>query len=78
MRCISISTSIRRAPRGKIQEFGSYPIIPTISGGLAQIQQRLMEALDKINNLPINPLLEQATTTLAQSENDAARSDHAG
>ncbi|VTM90862.1 paraquat-inducible protein B [Raoultella ornithinolytica] len=55
-------------PRGKIQEFGSYPIIPTISGGLAQIQQRLMEALDKINNLPINPLLEQATTTLAQSE----------
>jgi paraquat-inducible protein B len=55
-------------PRGKIQEFGTYPIIPTISGGLAQIQQRLMDALDKINNLPINPLLEQATTTLAQSE----------
>ncbi|VTN49499.1 paraquat-inducible protein B [Klebsiella pneumoniae] len=24
--------------------------------------------LDKINNLPINPLLEQATSTLAQSE----------
>jgi paraquat-inducible protein B len=30
-------------PRGKIQEFGTYPIIPTISGGLAQIQQRLMK-----------------------------------
>ncbi len=28
------------APRGKIQEFNGYPIIPTISGGLAQIQQR--------------------------------------
>ncbi|MGH4097173.1 intermembrane transport protein PqiB [Klebsiella pneumoniae] len=55
-------------PRGKIQEFNGYPIIPTISGGLAQIQQRLMDALDKINNLPINPLLEQATSTLAQSE----------
>lgn len=50
-------------PRGKIQEFNGYPIIPTISGGLAQIQQRLMDALDKINNLPINPLLEQATST---------------
>ncbi len=63
-RCISISTSIRKAPpRGKIQEFGGYPIIPTVSGGLAQIQQRLMDALDKINNLPINPLLEQATST---------------
>lgn len=58
-----------KAPaRGKIQEFGGYPIIPTVSGGLAQIQQRLMDALDKINNLPINPLLEQATSTLAQSE----------
>ncbi|STR40324.1 paraquat-inducible protein B [Klebsiella michiganensis] len=55
-------------PRGKMQEFGGYPIIPTVSGGLAQIQQRLMDALDKINNLPINPLLEQATSTLAQSE----------
>ncbi|HBT4636952.1 TPA: intermembrane transport protein PqiB [Klebsiella pneumoniae] len=55
-------------PRGKIQEFNGYPMIPTISGGLAQIQQRLMDALDKINNLPINPLLEQATSTLAQSE----------
>ncbi|HFT8552717.1 TPA: intermembrane transport protein PqiB [Klebsiella pneumoniae] len=55
-------------PRGKIQEFNGYPIIPTISGGLAQIQQRLMDALDKINNLPINPLLEQATSTMAQSE----------
>ena len=58
-----------KAPaRGKFQEFGGYPIIPTVSGGLAQIQQRLMDALDKINNLPINPLLEQATSTLAQSE----------
>ncbi|MGT4676476.1 intermembrane transport protein PqiB, partial [Aeromonas caviae] len=53
-----------KAPaRGKMQEFGGYPIIPTVSGGLAQIQQRLMDALDKINNLPINPLLEQATST---------------
>lgn len=58
-----------KAPaRGKFREFGGYPIIPTVSGGLAQIQQRLMDALDKINNLPINPLLEQATSTLAQSE----------
>ncbi|WP_330984345.1 MULTISPECIES: intermembrane transport protein PqiB [Enterobacterales] len=55
-------------PRGKFREFGGYAIIPTVSGGLAQIQQRLMEALDKINNLPINPLLQQATNTLAESQ----------
>ena len=58
----------KEPPITGVREFNGYQIIPTVSGGLAQIQQRLMEALDKINNLPINPLLEQATTTLAQSE----------
>ncbi|MFJ3456938.1 intermembrane transport protein PqiB [Scandinavium goeteborgense] len=55
-------------PRGKFREFGGFEIIPTVSGGLAQIQQRLMDALDKINNLPINPLIEQATSSLAESQ----------
>ncbi|MCS2172414.1 intermembrane transport protein PqiB [Scandinavium sp. TWS1a] len=55
-------------PRGKFREFGGFQIIPTVSGGLAQIQQRLMDALDKINNLPINPLIEQATNSLAESQ----------
>ncbi|MCS2166423.1 intermembrane transport protein PqiB [Scandinavium manionii] len=55
-------------PRGKFREFGGFDIIPTVSGGLAQIQQRLMDALDKINNLPINPLIEQATNSLAESQ----------
>lgn len=55
-------------PRGKFREFGGYELIPTVSGGFAQIQQRLMDALDKINNLPLNPLLEQATSTLAESQ----------
>ncbi|MCS2158513.1 intermembrane transport protein PqiB [Scandinavium sp. H11S7] len=55
-------------PRGKFREFGGFEIIPTVSGGLAQIQQRLMDALDKINNLPINPLIEQATNSLAESQ----------
>jgi paraquat-inducible protein B len=60
-------------PRGKFREFGGYQIIPTVSGGLAQIQQRLMDALDKINNLPINPLLEQATNSLAESQRTMKR-----
>lgn len=60
-------------PRGKFREFGGYDIIPTVSGGLAQIQQRLMDALDKINNLPLNPLLQQATNTLSESQNTMKR-----
>ncbi|XTZ37016.1 intermembrane transport protein PqiB [Salmonella enterica] len=56
-----------------MHEFGGYPIIPTVSGGLAQIQQRLMDTLDKINNLPLNPMITQATTTLAESQRTLRR-----
>ena len=51
-----------------IREFGGYKIIPTVSSGLAQIQQRLMETLDKINNLPLNPMIEAATNSLSESQ----------
>ncbi|WP_312210453.1 intermembrane transport protein PqiB [Pseudescherichia sp.] len=56
-----------------IRQFGGYSIIPTVSSGLAQIQQRLMDTLDKINNLPLNPMLEQATGTLAESQRTMRR-----
>lgn len=45
-----------------------YQVLPTTSAGLAQIQQKLMSTLDKINNLPLNPMLNEATSTLAQSQ----------
>lgn len=57
------------APEVKgIREFGGFKIIPTVSSGLAQIQQRLMDTLDKINNLPLNPMIEAATGSLNQSQ----------
>ncbi|MCU6383198.1 intermembrane transport protein PqiB [Enterobacter quasiroggenkampii] len=56
-----------------IREFGGYKIIPTVSSGLAQIQQRLMETLDKINNLPLNPMIEAATGSLHQSQETMQR-----
>jgi len=58
----------KEPPLKEIREFGGYKIIPTVSGGLAQIQQRLMETLDKINNLPLNPMIQQATNTLSESQ----------
>ena len=58
----------KEPPLKQIREFGGYKIIPTVSGGLAQIQQRLMETLDKINNLPLNPMIQQATNTLHESQ----------
>ncbi|MFT4273860.1 MAG: intermembrane transport protein PqiB [Pantoea sp.] len=45
-----------------------FEVIPTVSGGLSQIQQKLMAALDKINNLPLNPMINEATGTLKESQ----------
>ncbi|NDJ58237.1 intermembrane transport protein PqiB [Enterobacteriaceae bacterium 4M9] len=58
-----------KAPEVKdMRSFSGYPVIPTVSGGLAQIQQKLMDTLDKINNLPLNPMIDQATNTLNESQ----------
>ncbi len=45
-----------------------YEIIPTTSGGLSQIQQKLVAALDKINALPLNGVVAEATGTLKESQ----------
>ncbi len=50
-----------------------YPVIPTISVGLAQIQQKLLDTLDKVNNLPLNPMIQQATETLNESQQTLKR-----
>ncbi|OTA21692.1 multivalent adhesion molecule MAM7 [Xenorhabdus beddingii] len=44
-----------------------YNVLPTVSGGLAQIQQKIITTLDKINNMPIEPVFMQATKTLEES-----------
>ncbi len=49
-----------------------YRVIPTTSGGLAQIQHKVTAALDKINNMPIEPMLNQSTRTLAESQKTIA------
>lgn len=56
-----------------VRRYGGYEIIPTVSGGLAQIQQRLMDTLDKINNLPLNPMIEQATNSLNETQRTMRR-----
>ncbi|WP_437609028.1 intermembrane transport protein PqiB [Erwinia sp. V71] len=49
-------------------KIAGYEVIPTTSGGLNQIQQKLMATLDKINSLPLDPMINQATNTLAESQ----------
>ncbi|MFP9230496.1 paraquat-inducible protein B [Pectobacterium cacticida] len=52
----------------KLYVLDGYPVLPTIDGGLSQIQQKLMAVLDKVNNLPLNPLLNATTKTLTESQ----------
>jgi paraquat-inducible protein B len=49
-------------------EIAGLEVIPTVSGGLSQIQQKLTAALDKINGLPLNPMITEATGTLKESQ----------
>jgi len=53
--------------KGPREMFG-YPLLPTTSAGLAQIQQKLMQTLDKINSMPLNPMINEATKTLTESQ----------
>ncbi|QAV24242.1 intermembrane transport protein PqiB [Proteus hauseri] len=46
--------------------------IPTVSSGLSQIQQKVLTSLDKINNLPVEPMLKQMTETLSESQKAVA------
>lgn len=50
------------------EKVAGYEIIPTTSGGLSQIQQKLVAALDKINALPLNGMITEATGTLKESQ----------
>ncbi|WLI78576.1 intermembrane transport protein PqiB [Kosakonia sp. H02] len=70
---VDLDFYINAPPVNGMREFAGYPIIPTMSGGLAQIQQRLMDTLDKINNLPLNPMIQQATNTLSESQQTLKR-----
>nr|WP_272902959.1 intermembrane transport protein PqiB [Xenorhabdus sp. Sc-CR9] len=49
-------------------DIAGYQTLPTISGGLAQIQQKVITTLDKINSMPIEPVFIQATRALEESQ----------
>ncbi|MDX5626595.1 MULTISPECIES: intermembrane transport protein PqiB [unclassified Brenneria] len=65
---IDIDFYPREKSNGKLVTIDGYPVLPTVSGGLTQIQQKLMAILDKVNGLPLNPMVNQATQTLAESQ----------
>lgn len=45
-----------------------YPMLPTARSGLSNIEQKVLMALDKINNLPVEQLLVQSEKTMQSAE----------
>jgi len=46
------------------ENFDKYPVIPSIPSGLGRLEQQLGTLLDKLNNLPLDPLVAKASTAL--------------
>ena len=51
----------------EIPEFGGYKILPTTRSGLGHIEQKVLQALDKINNLPVEQVLADSSATLNET-----------
>lgn len=51
-----------------IPEFSGYKVLPTTRSGLGHIEQKVMQALDKINNLPVEKVLADSSATLQETQ----------
>ncbi|MGL4861342.1 MAG: intermembrane transport protein PqiB, partial [Enterobacteriaceae bacterium] len=51
------------------KKMDNYTVIPTATVGLAQIQQKVSQILEKINNLPLEPMVSEMTLSLTSMRN---------
>jgi paraquat-inducible protein B len=59
-------------PAAAIGEFEGFPVIPTIPSGLGRLEQQVATLLDKVNALPMEPMLNKATGTLGTMDGTLA------
>lgn len=59
-----------------LSQQAGYPNLPSARSGLSNIEQKVLTALDKINNLQLEPFLAQGQQTLAATEQLLARSEN--
>jgi len=52
------------AEAAQMQEFLGYPEFPTMSGGIAGLEQKLNQLLAKLNDLPLAPAVQNLNATL--------------
>ncbi len=51
-------------PAGEQAEFSGYEVIPSIPSGLGRLEQQVSTLLDKLNSLPLEPVIDSANTAL--------------
>ncbi|RVU41757.1 intermembrane transport protein PqiB [Rheinheimera riviphila] len=51
----------------ELDQFAGYKILPTARSGLGHIEQKVLQALDKINNLPVEQVLADSSATLNET-----------
>jgi len=59
-------------PAAAIGEFEGFPVIPTIPSGLGRLEQQVASLLDKLNALPLEPMLTKATGTMGTMDGTLA------
>ena len=51
-----------------LKTFRQYPVLPTVSSGFAQLEARLDAVLQKLQKLPIEPILKDASGVLTETQ----------
>lgn len=64
-------TPQKNAPPAEVTELGGYQVLPTISTGLSQLQDKVTAVLDKIQNLKIEETVEHASGALVEIKSSA-------
>jgi paraquat-inducible protein B len=49
-------------------QYAGYTVLPTSRSGLGQIEQKVVQVLDKVNKLPVEAVLQQGAATLEETQ----------
>jgi len=64
---VLVSPMVSPMESPKLDQFAGYNILPTARSGLGHIEQKVLQALDKVNNLPVEQVLADSSATLNET-----------
>ena len=65
---IDIELQALQAQQLALSQSAGYPMLPSARSGLSNIEQKVLMALDKVNNLPVEQLLVQSEKTMQSTD----------